>query len=454
MPFFSPPQNYPAQLVAVANYLNEQEPSILRTWRAAVNHDEQLTIASSLSQEEFEGQIPALLQFLNREICSERVLQQSTPTAQTSIGDSAQGVFREANTALSKTALTKQDHGAARQYAAHRWRHGYDIGQLLLEWGHLNLTLVQTLNDYEALAHSRQREQDEPEAAESAIAATRLLASQLCDAGYFQSVTEFHRLQQTQFNEMIQNASDALEHAVQWEKTRGQVLREAVHDLRGNLTVVQGAASLLTSDLLTSDPMTESSASETQDSVFVLLRRGTQILYQMMTDLLDLSRLEAGHENLRIEPFDAALLVRELCQHIEPLTQEKGLALSCTGPSTLAVEGDALKVRRIAQNLLLNALKYTSEGSVTVQYSEWEQDQWRFSIEDTGPGLVSSPQARGGTDASKGEGVGLAIVRRLCALLKAQLEVETVPEQGTTFQVFWPRHYPEPDHTTPALPES
>src|SRR4029078_12308439 len=158
------------------------------------------------------------------------------------------------------------------------------------------------------------------------------------------------------------------------------------------------------------------------------------------------------------------------------------------GPDTLTVEGDAIKIRRIAQNLPLNALKYTSVGGVTLGWGDRRNNdpkRWMLCVQDTGPGIHAGPGAplvealQGATVESRhvdeklrkaqhasptsyqtvsvaaplnlpdprpvhqarGEGIGLSIVKRLCELLDASIEVESLPKVGTTFRVVLPRHY-------------
>jgi signal transduction histidine kinase len=148
------------------------------------------------------------------------------------------------------------------------------------------------------------------------------------------------------------------------------------------------------------------------------------------------------------------------------------------------VAGDQAKVLRIAQNLLLNAFKATTQGGVRVLW-EARDEHWTLSVQDTGPGFTRGPaapleralkvatqeshevetRAAAAADASaapdpaptlrsqsghrspqslSGEGIGLSIVKRLCELLDASLELETAPGEGTTFRVTFPRSYAEP----------
>jgi signal transduction histidine kinase len=143
------------------------------------------------------------------------------------------------------------------------------------------------------------------------------------------------------------------------------------------------------------------------------------------------------------------------------------------------VEGDAAKIQRIFQNLALNAVKYTERGEVTIGWGptrESDIDRWLIRIEDTGPGMPATPGGplaeglREGTAAAKktevfagspdvepvpavdpsrpdasfqrpGEGIGLLIVKRLCELLQASLEIGSEPGRGTVVQVVLPRRY-------------
>ena len=157
------------------------------------------------------------------------------------------------------------------------------------------------------------------------------------------------------------------------------------------------------------------------------------------------------------------------------------LFLKMDGPSELPVEGDKTKIMRILQNLLLNAVKYTQRGGVSVTWGldkGRDTDRWTFSVQDTGPGIdeadaplaqelhnateVANEAREASTDRRRdiapattlpsasealpqsqqpGEGVGLSIVKRLCELLDAGLELATKPGHGSTFRVLLPRSY-------------
>ncbi|GAB4024920.1 CheR family methyltransferase [Spirosoma koreense] len=246
-----------------------------------------------------------------------------------------------------------------------------------------------------------------------------------------QDITLLKRAEQQQqflLNELEKSSEnwDLLADLRQQIRERGELLRSTSHDLRGNFGIIQGAASLL--NVANSD--------EERAQMLAMLQRNLGQATQMLTELLDVARLEAGQEQRQLAPFDAAGLLADLVESARPLADERGLWLRTEGPDHLPVEGDALKVRRIAQNLLLNALKYTYAGGVTVAWGDAPAaGGWQLTITDTGPGLAKADQAK------SGEGIGLLIVRQLCELLDCQLEVNSQPGQGTQFLITFPRSY-------------
>ncbi len=242
--------------------------------------------------------------------------------------------------------------------------------------------------------------------------------------------------------ESLQTADQMRQHI----RERGEFLRVTSHDLRGSFGVIQGAASLL--NLMDTQ--------EERAQMLTMLNRNLRQVTQLLTQLLDYSRLESGQEQVQVQTFDVCEMMHELCESVQPLAAERGLTVSENGPDKLPVENDSVKVRRIAQNLLLNALGYTQTGGVVIN---WGYDagadpataqSWQFSIQDTGPGLpertinrlLGLPEAdeepEQANAGASGEGIGLAIVNQLCKLLKATIEVDSQSDQGTLIRVRFP----------------
>lgn len=250
-------------------------------------------------------------------------------------------------------------------------------------------------------------------------------------------------------NEMIQS----LEKMRQYISHRGEFLRATSHDLRGSFGIIMGATALL--NLMDTEE-------QRARSLEMIQRNLRQVTY-MMNQLLDYSRLEAGQERLEISTFDVSDMLNELSESMIPLIKDKNLWLKIEGANQLIIDGDLVKIRRIVQNLMLNAIKYTKNGGVSMRWGKSEnveklsiftEYQWFIDIEDTGSGIPTSlltkltdaseevKQVMGQSSASAtGEGIGLFIVKRLCELLGAKLSIETNKGEGTLFRIFFPATY-------------
>ena len=229
---------------------------------------------------------------------------------------------------------------------------------------------------------------------------------------------------------------------------RGEFLRATSHDLRGTFGIIMGATALL--NLMDTE--------EERSKSLEMLQRNLRQVTSMLNQLLDYSRLEAGEEKIEITVFDVSELLSGLCESMVQMSRDKGLELNVQGPPSLFIENDAVKIRRIAQNLIINALKYTENGAVFVRWgvSESVENQessknWFLEIEDTGEGLSTSLVSKltqlmrdeeidtlGLSNSSTGEGIGLFIVKRLCELLDAELIIDSKIGEGTLFRISFP----------------
>lgn len=429
-----------AQLSAIAAELLARRDTILEAWRAAGEPAVERGIASSLSRAQFNDHVPAVLDCLAHTI-------EAWPDEQTALAGQIQ----------SERVC---DHGLQ------RWQQGYQLRELIREWGHLQICVADELERY-AASH--------PELEPGVMPAVRRAWAQLCAGGVTDSATQYWRLHQAESAGHVNDLEKALRALQTLERARAEAWRTAAHDLRGSVTVVKGATTLLQD---ASAGLSEPVRVEVAD----MLSKSVASLHEMLTDLLSLARLEAGHEQRELTTFDAAALLRDFCEASQTTATDSGLFLKMEGPRTLPVEGDKTKVLRILQNLLLNAIKYTPQGGVTVTWGldrGRDTDRWTFSVQDTGPGIDengAAPLAQelhdatiAADDASEastdrrrdiapattlpsasealpqtqqpGEGVGLSIVKRLCELLDAGLELATKPGQGSTFRVILPRSY-------------
>jgi signal transduction histidine kinase len=431
-----------ADLTVLAYHLAARREIILERWRRAVESDPQLASHSFLSRAEFYNHIPAVLDAFERELCA----RHRTETA----------------------AAEDEQKESAADHGLHRWRFGYNQSEVIREWGHLHFCLVDELEFY-AATHSGTEDNVMPYA--------RRALARLCSDGVNESVTRYARVQQMEAAGRVRDLEQALAQLRELERQRAATWREAAHDLRGNVGVVKNLVEVL--------KRRQNAAESAQSENISVLQRSITSLHTLLDDLLTLSRVEAGQEQRKIESFDAAALLKELCTSMKPLADERGLSLAADGPAALPVQGDPAKTHRIAQNLLLNALKYTERGGVRVTWTECEMEgfaRWTLCIEDTGSGFqsdsaepltrairestedarASEAEVQGAEESivayqagrvsespfrppyGSGEGVGLSIVKRLCELLDASAEVETKPGKGSTFRIIFPRRYDVP----------
>jgi signal transduction histidine kinase len=428
------------ELNAVATHLHVRREAILEAWRVAADADPQLTTSNALPRSQFNDHIPDVLDVLERKL-------QAWP---------------QQPEHLDK----KREHDAA-AHGLQRWHQGYRLREVTREWGHLQLAV---LDEIERFVTAR------PQGSSEAMAIARRTLGELCVSSVSESVSEYFQLEQLEAEGHVRDLARALNEERKLQRDRSELWRQAAHDLRGHVGAVVNATTGLSSSV---------APAPVREKFLTLLQRSTSSLHMMLDDVMNLARLQAGQEHLEIKQFDAARLLRELCEEMHPQAEERGLYLEADGPTVLMVEGDSVKVRRIAQNLLINALKYTRAGGVKVDWGdskENDSERWMFSVRDTGPGFHAGPGApllsamkaatiashdidrKAGVDPEssdptaseadtdtravsqqRGEGVGLSIVKRLSDLLNATIELESSAEIGTVFRVILPRRYqPEP----------
>jgi signal transduction histidine kinase/CheY-like chemotaxis protein len=173
-----------------------------------------------------------------------------------------------------------------------------------------------------------------------------------------------------------------------------------------------------------------------------------KVLVELLNDILDLSKFEAGQLELESIPFDLGSLVEDTANLLSQNTAA-GVELTCLIDPKLPklLLGDPTRVRQIVSNLLSNALKFTSLGRVDIQVKA-RQDGVQIVVRDTGIGIAEAALARifhpfaqagaGITRQFGGTGLGLALTRRLCEAMRGQLNLETREGYGSTFSVDLP----------------
>ena len=236
-------------------------------------------------------------------------------------------------------------------------------------------------------------------------------------------------------NEAVEAAKAQAEQSA---RARARVLAAASHDLRQPLHALS-----VYSAVLAANP-TQDVLQEVGHDVDQIVRS----LGNLLHGLLDLSRLSAGNYVPEREPFAVDRVVREVCGEFQDAAARKGLVLVAELTPT-RVLGDAVAVGRITRNLIDNAIKYTETGEVRVTLRQDREEDGTplvtIDVADTGKGIPESEHARifeefyqldnPGRDRSRGVGLGLAIVQRLCELTGAEISLESKPGSGTRMRV-------------------
>jgi signal transduction histidine kinase/CheY-like chemotaxis protein len=231
----------------------------------------------------------------------------------------------------------------------------------------------------------------------------------------------------------LARAKEAAEAANQAKST---FLANMSHELRTPLNGILGYAQILKQDPTTPDH---------QQQGLTIIQKSGEHLLQLINDILDLAKVEAGKINLHPGPFHLPGFVSELCDMMQVRAKMKGLVCSRkTGPLPATVVGDEKRLRQVLVNLMGNAIKFTDRGQVILEVAPAPEDNSliRFRVIDTGIGMapevletIFDPFEQVGQLArrEKGTGLGLAISRDLVGLMGGTLQVKSESGRGSTF---------------------
>jgi signal transduction histidine kinase len=217
---------------------------------------------------------------------------------------------------------------------------------------------------------------------------------------------------------------------------KSQFLANMSHELRTPLNAILGYTELIIDRIYGEVP-------ETIRDVLERVQKSGRHLLDLINDVLDLSKIEAGQLTLSLTDYSFRDMVHTVVSAMESLAAEKGLILNVDVEADLPVAlGDERRIAQVLMNLLGNAIKFTETGELKVGATRAE-GEFLVAVSDTGPGIAESDQQRifeefqqvdsSSTRAKGGTGLGLAITKRIVEMHGGKLWVESVLGQGSTF---------------------
>jgi PAS domain S-box-containing protein len=233
---------------------------------------------------------------------------------------------------------------------------------------------------------------------------------------------------------------EAKEEAERASKFKDQFLSTMSHELRTPLNAILGFSELLTDERY-------GQMNERQSRYVNHIHTSGKHLLKLISDILDLSKIEAGRMELTREDVAIAPACAEVLSALQPLAGKKSQALLQQVEPSLYVRADATRFKQILMNLIGNAIKFTPDGGRIEFVARQVGAQVRLEVRDNGPGIAPEEQQRifeaffrvtQTGNSTEGTGLGLAITARLVELHGSKLEIESKPGEGTCFHFSLP----------------
>jgi signal transduction histidine kinase len=226
------------------------------------------------------------------------------------------------------------------------------------------------------------------------------------------------------------------------DRLKSNFLATMSHELRTPLTSVIGYSEMMLEGL--GGPLT----AEQREYLGIIMEKGENLL-QLITSILDISKIEAGRVRLVLSEVDAGQLMRDAVATLLPLARKKGLKVTCEPGALPRLQGDRDKLRQCLVNLCSNAVKFTpAGGAITVRAEALAGERLAIHVADTGIGIAEEHLSKvfdvffqvdgSSTREYGGAGLGLAIVRSFVEAHGGEVRVRSTPGGGSTFTVVLP----------------
>jgi two-component system sensor histidine kinase BarA len=269
---------------------------------------------------------------------------------------------------------------------------------------------------------------------------------------HIEAVTESYR----ELSDKNRQLEESYAKLKELDRLKSNFLATMSHELRTPLTSVIGYSEMMLEGL--GGPLT----AEQREYLGIIMEKGENLL-QLITSILDISKIEAGRVRLVLSEVDAAQVMRDSVATILPLARKKGLKVSCETGNLPRFHADRDKVRQCLVNLCSNAVKFTpAGGSIVVTAEKLPDERIAMRVTDTGIGIPEEHVNRvfevfyqvdgSSTREYGGAGLGLAIVKNFVEAHGGEVSVTSTPGSGSTFSVVLPIRPPPAPAVTPTGP--
>lgn len=241
----------------------------------------------------------------------------------------------------------------------------------------------------------------------------------------FQDITERRELESA-----VAHSRDL---AWQTANLKANFLANMSHEIRTPLNGIIGMTELLL----------DTNQSKEQLHYSQTIKKSAELLLEIVNDILDFSKIEAGKLKLEQVKFDLQDLLDETCEFFQPQTEKRRIKLSFSLEKNYQLIGDVIRLKQIFNNLISNAIKFTTQGEIKISTEKIAENKFKFSVTDTGMGIsekqqpfLFQPFMQADASTSRrfgGTGLGLTICKQLVELMKGEIGVESEIGKGSKF---------------------